>query len=395
MIVSAVFPPEPIVSATISCDLASLLCNEKEVVVISPKPTRPFGFELRTVSSNYSFKHIILNSYTCPKSRFLGRFYESYSFGKHCYNYIKKNKDNINLIYANTWPLIAQYYTVKAARRFGIPMVLHIQDIYPESLLNKISFGKNLLSFFLLPLDRYIMRNSAKIVAISAGMKDHLMRTRGICSDKIVVISNWIDEEKLLLMNKCRNQTPKNGDFTFMYLGNIGPVAGVDLLIEAFIKANVNNSRLLIAGSGSLKKSLEKLIALKEIDNIEFLAVPDGKVGEILDMADVLLLPVKKGAAWSSIPSKLISYMLSSKPIIACVDNGSDTALAIKHAGNGWIIYPGDADALANAMRDVRLIEKEQLKIIGSPGYNYALTHFSKKMNLTKLIEVISGAVKE
>ena len=83
LIVSAVFPPEPVVSANLTHDIAKQLSAKYDVVVISPKPTRPFGTKYEnTASINYPFTHIILKTYTCSKSNLLGRFLESYSLGK-------------------------------------------------------------------------------------------------------------------------------------------------------------------------------------------------------------------------------------------------------------------------------------------------------------------------
>ena len=53
----------------------------------------------------------------------IGRLRESYSFGLQCYKYIKNNNENIDTIYANTWPLFAQYFLVQAARKFNIPLI--------------------------------------------------------------------------------------------------------------------------------------------------------------------------------------------------------------------------------------------------------------------------------
>ena len=46
-----------------------------------------------------------------------------------------------------------------------------------------------------------------------------------------------------------------NGNFVFMYLGNIGPVAGVETIIQAFCQLDNPNMFLVIAGSGSKKES--------------------------------------------------------------------------------------------------------------------------------------------
>lgn len=395
LIISAVFPPEPVVSAKLSYDIASNISDHFDVIVISPKPTRPFGYKFDLYPMEFDFKHIRANSYTCPYSSFAGRLKESYSFGKYCYKYIRNNKNEINLIYANAWPMMSQYYIVKAAQKFRIPIVIHIQDIYPESLINKLSFGKNLIMALFLPLDKFILKNAGKIIAISEKMKNHLVETRGLNSDKISVIQNWQNEKEFIQygeMNKTCNKESQL--FTFMYLGNIGPVAGVELLIQSFEKAKLKNCRLVIAGSGSMKEYLEKKAKKISDSQIEFWTVPDGKVPEVQSLGDVLMLPIIKGAAMSSIPSKLPAYMFSAKPIIACVEEDSDTADTISLAKCGWIVYPQNIDSLSEMMKIVVSLPSEHLQNLGINGFNYALKNFSKNTNLQNVRSVIDELVK-
>ena len=108
LIISAVFPPEPVVSAKLSYDLASELSSRYNVKVISPRPSRPFGFKFEPVTEKYTFKHKVIESYVCPQSSHLGRLRESYSFGKAARRYIIENRDEISVIYLITWPLFAQ-----------------------------------------------------------------------------------------------------------------------------------------------------------------------------------------------------------------------------------------------------------------------------------------------
>ena len=138
LIISAAFPPEPVVSAQISYDLAAELSLSNNVTVLCPQPTRPSGFNFNSRTYEYPFRRIVLDSYTCSESRLLGRIWESYSFGKACQHYIKTNYQNISVIYMNAWPLLSQFFIVKAAKKFNLRLILHIQDIYPESLTNKM-----------------------------------------------------------------------------------------------------------------------------------------------------------------------------------------------------------------------------------------------------------------
>ncbi len=390
-IFSAVFPPEPIVSASLSKDISFELSKKNNVTVVCPNPTRPHGFTFENGIDAKDYKVVRLNSFTCSASKIIGRFRESYSFGKYCYKYICDNKDRIDVIYANTWPLFAQYFTVKAAKKFKIPITIHIQDMYPESLSNKLPVLNPILNFFLLPIDKYVLRNATKIIAISNKMKNYLISSRKIESGKIAVVQNWQDEEAFINYDRpnSKYQTAKKA-CTFMYLGNIGPVAGIDFLIDAFVKANLKNCRLVIAGAGSMKKTLQEKAILMGLATIEFWPVPDGKVPEIQEKADIMLLPIKKGAASSSIPSKLPAYMFSKRPIIASVDLDSDTASAINDADCGWVLAPEDIISLSEMMQKVASTSNEELLKKGENGFSYALGNLSKKKNLNKLIDIIN-----
>ena len=390
LLVTAVFPPEPVVSAKLSYDIASELCKTNDIIVLSPPPSRPFGFRFENQDAKFKFNHIKTQSYVYPKSNFLGRFRESYSFGKHCYWYITKNKKEIRLIYGNTFPLLSQYFLVKAAKKFNIPIVIHVQDIYPESITNKLPNIFYLFTSILLKLDTYVLHNSSRIIVISDRMKEYLIKTRKIEKSRLTIIANWQDETAFIEYRlKNERLTDDSGQFTFMYLGNIGPVAGIEFIISAFVRAKIKNSRLIIAGDGSMKESLIKRVNEYKKSNIEFWSVPEGQVPEIQSQADILILPMKKNTATSSIPSKLTAYMFSQKPIIACVDKDSDIANALNEAGNGWVVEPENTESLSKTMVAVADIPIEELMILGKKGYNYALTNFSKRINLDKLIKII------
>ena len=390
LIISAVFPPEPIVSAKLSMDLfMALKVKGLEVKVLHPTPSRPYGFRPKFLSIGLiGSDEKTTDSYVCPQSSLIGRIRESWSFGNACERYIKEHQSEIKCIYANAWPMFSQKAIVKIAKKCGIHCVIHVQDVYPESLANKMPgrLGK-LIQYLILPMDKYILRNCTKVVAISEKMKNYLAETRNICLDNISVVVNWQDEKDFIDYQQQNVTENTDQPFTFMYMGNIGPVAGVDLLIDAFEYAQLDGARLVIAGSGSMKKSMmAKASGCKEI---EFWEVPNGKVPEIQAQADVMMLPIKKGAASSSIPSKLPAYMFSAKPIIGCMDEDSDTAIAIKEAGCGWVIEPENAEKLAESMKKVAALDKYCLKEKSEKAQAYGLVHFSKKENLGKLVKVI------
>ena len=393
LIISAVFPPEPVVSANLSFDIASALTDKFKVTVLSPPPTRPLGFKFKASTLKNNFEQVQLNSYTCPQSSLIGRLRESYSFGLECYKYILNNPD-IAVVYANTWPLMAQLYCVKAAKKRNIPVIIHVQDIYPESLTNKIPLLGELIYKLLLPIDKYVLKNATSVFVISEKMKTYIATTRTIEASKITVVHNWQDDKEFIDYQKHAQATENNtATFTFMYLGNIGPVAGVDVLIDAFAKVQIPNSRLVIAGSGSMKEMLEQKAKIITNCVIEFWDVPQGKVAETQAQADVLCLSVKKGAALSSIPSKIPAYMLSKKAIIASVDEDSDTANCIKNAKCGYVVKPENTDDLVQCMQAVSKLKKEELNTLGESGFTFTNKHMSKTSNLKKVTTAIESMI--
>ena len=397
LIITASFPPEPLVTSILSHDIAKELSENNEVTVLCPKPTRPFGVDYETHSIHdyhSSFKRIQLFSYTSPQFSLFGRFMESYSIGKKCQSYIKKNHSNIDVLYVNTWPLFGQYFVVRAAKKYNLPVVIHIQDIYPETLLEKLPIFRNFFFKLLLPIDKYIQQNSVKVITISHSMKSLLVKTRELDEDKVDVVFNWQNEDKFIEFRKNKAKKSGNTLFTFMYLGSLNVTAAVHIIIMAFSKAGLANARLVIAGNGPEKENLITLSRTYLNTNIEFWEAIAERVPEIQDRADVLLLNLSKGAAQFAMPSKLPAYLFSQKPIIASVDEDSDVARSIIAANCGWIVPPENVEQLAHNMRDATLIPSVQLEIYGKNGFNFAMKTFSKKTNLQKVISIIENSIR-
>lgn len=385
LIASALFPPEPVVSANIAYDLASRLAEDHEVVVISPAPTRPCGMEFDNPPVFSSFKHYQLESYTHPQSAVIGRFRESYSLGLHIKCFIEEHHKDIEVVYANVWPLFAQRAVAEICKKHKIPFIIHVQDIYPESLTNKIPFLGGILRRLILPVDKRVLSTADLVVAISNQMKNELATTRAIARDKIKVVRNWQNDDFFQNVEKDMTVTSKSDNkFTFLYLGSISPTAGVELLIRAFHKADLSTAKLIIAGSGSDKEKCMEL-AKSYRQDVSFVNAQPEQVASIQAQADILLLPLRKGVAATALPSKMTAYMLSGKPILASVDQPSEIASIIKDNQCGWVTSPGNIDELSQSMQNAYSSSKEELEQFSANSISFAKLNLSKKVNLSLL----------
>ena len=394
-----VFWPEPIVSAGLMKDLAEALAQEYDVTVVSPKPTRPMGFKVPEFSDEgYPFKIVRVNSYTSPQSALIGRFRESYSNGKAVVKYIEEHNGEFDFVYNDSWHLFGRGLITKVCKKYGIPYITPVQDIYPESITSKLPNIKPLkwlVNKTLMPLDLYCLNNAKLIHTNSEKMKQDLMTSRNLSSDKFVVVRNWQNEQDFLDYAAKKTEDKEDTPFTFMYLGNIGPLAGVDTLFDALKLAELPNARLVVAGSGSAKSSLQEKAKEYKDCNIEFWDVPAGMVPATQDKADVMCLPVKKGFAISSVPSKLPAYMFSKKPVLAAVDSMSDTAECVRLSDGGWVALPEDPQSIADCMKSAYATSKEDLQAMGKRGFDHAISRFSRGVNLKVLVDACKSVIEK
>lgn len=391
LIVSCVFPPEPVVSSEISYSLTEEISKSNKVFVICPPASRPLGFKFFNENDirfsnaeNVSFKRV--NSFTYSKSNPIGRLIEGISFGFHCYRFILKNKKNIDKVYMNTWPLFGQFGVALACKKSKIQYIVHVQDIYPESLVNKLP--KYLSSFMLallMPIEKFVLRNATRIIVISHYMQLQIFSRGKIPNNRIYIVNNWQDDN---IFDLSTQGFIENKNLTFMYLGNIGPVANIPLLIHSFFESKID-AKLIIAGSGSKKSECENLVKSLGITNVEFLEVPAGAVPQTQAMADILILPTIKNGAKSSIPSKLPAYMFSKKPIFAILDKDTDTYNAIIESNSGWVANPEQKEEIKEQFKKLVRIQKTELIKMGLNGYQYAKENFSKEKNLNRLTNII------
>ena len=377
----------------LSRDIAACLSKENKVTVLCPKPSRPEGFlfEKSVHAENYKVQR--LDSFTCPSSNLPRRLRESYSFGIHCARYIKKHSNEIGGIYINSWPLFSQYLIIKSSKKRNIPTILHVQDIYPESLTEKLPhYLRKVTISLLLPLDTYILKNATRVIGISRNMISYLSKTRRIDPMKFELIRNWQNDD--VFLNEARNaDMGKKEEFIFMYVGSLSASAGVDVIVRGFHDAKMPSSKLIIAGSGADKQKCMALANDLKNRQIEFCEAKPEDVPELQSQADVLLLPLKIGIGKTATPSKLTAYLLSSRPVLACVEDETDVGNILREGNCGFVVEPENPSALSFKMQELYDMNPKQLEQLGKNGRKYALKNLSKKANLQRIVSIIESLI--
>ncbi len=410
LIVSAVFPPEPVVSARTSFEVANGLVSEgHQVTVLAPFPSRPDGVLFagfrRSLyrKENIGFCLIRCFSVISEKSTMASRMIENISFA------ITSSlgvlfQPRADVLYVNSWAIFGMGLVSLAAWLRGIPAVISIQDVYPESLAQQKRISTHSAIYRILRwLDGKAVRSAKAIIVLSDRFRETYAKDRGVAADRIHVVENWGENDSRELdvrgayAVRRRYRIPDQAMLA-VYGGNIGAAAGVETVIHAFeFLWNEDNLYLLIAGTGSRLAACQALVKEKGLQNRVFFYTPWPKehTGVVLGAADFLLLPTQGNQSLVSVPSKLISYMLSGHPVLAMVHEDSDTAVLIRKAQAGWIIPPDDPVQTAAALKAIASSAPEELRACGVRALDYALSNLSREENLSRILGLLSQIARQ
>ena len=409
LIVSAVFPPETTVTALTSFQIADgLFRRGHQVTVLAPFPSRPDGelFEgyrrslYRTEKMGFSV--IRCFSFLSRKSTVGSRLLENIGFAiTSSVRILLASRPDI--IYMNSWVIFGSGMASVAAWLRGIPVAMSIQDAYPESLTQQKRIAPHSLLFRILRrLDSRIAHSAKALIVISDRFRETYRFDRGVPADRIHVLQNWGDASSVNVDARgayaLRQKYGITDNAIFaVYLGNIGAAAGIETVIEAFeFLWNDENISVLIAGVGSRLQACQELVDKKGLQDRVFFYTARSKkdTGMILGAADVLLLPTQGEQSLVSVPSKLISYMLSGRPVLAMVLGNSETAELITAAKAGWVVPPGDPVGVASALKVIAASPREDLRAAGARSLDYALSHLTREANLSKMIRLLLQLAK-
>jgi glycosyltransferase involved in cell wall biosynthesis len=405
IVISCVYPPEPVVSSRTSADIASALAARgDEVTVIAPFPSRPGGvlhpgFRRRFLSRQRGNPRLLRCFATVSRSSSLvSRLAENVSFGITSAVALAF-APRPDVIYSNSWPIFATALVrmVAAARR--IPVVISVQDLYPESL---ILLGRmapsSLFARVLRAIDGRISRGSRFVIAISNRFADVYRSSRGVDRQRLLVIPNWgeptgvLDREASMRFRQRLGVAPD--ERLLVFGGNIGIAAGADRIVEAArLLGDDDRIRIMIAGGGSETERVRRMAA--EVPNgrvIVHSPWPKEETSVLLGAADAFLLPTFGDQSMGSVPSKLISYFQSGRPVLAVALADSDLADTMRQAEAGWVVPPNEPGQFAAVLREISRMSAEALDEIGRAGQHYAQKNFSREECLPRVLDALDRA---
>lgn len=254
------------------------------------------------------------------------------------------------------------------------PFVFHVQDLQPDAAAGLGMVKSGLFMRMLYWLESFAYAKAARVSGIMPGMLS-AFRRKGVPSAKLILFPNGVTLPDFALRPESgrfrKRHAFQESDFLVLYSGNLGVKQGLDVLIEAARHISDPRVKLVICGQGAQRDHLAGLVQQHELKNVLMLPLqPDAEYRDMLLDANVCVIAQQPGSGGFFFPSKLLTTLAWSKPVLTVADNESELVRALHEGGFGVNVPPGDAFGVARLMEQLAA-EPAHLADYASAGRSY------------------------
>ncbi len=270
-----------------------------------------------------------------------------------------------------------------AARFGGATACLHIQDLELEAALSLSMLPDSRLIKFANRVYGALLQRFDHVSTISEQMRRQL-RSYGADPASCSMFPNWVDIEGLRPLDQPSSFRQELGltddKIVALYAGNLGSKQGVDSLADmASELADLPDLHFVFAGDGSLRGDVERMTA--HLPNVTMIPLqPNNRLNDLLNLADIHLLPQRHANGSFALPSKFGGMMASGRPAVVQADEGELAFIASKC---GIVVPSGDTKAMASAVKTLAT-DPDRRKALGDVARRYAELHLARETVLNR-----------
>jgi glycosyltransferase involved in cell wall biosynthesis len=223
-----------------------------------------------------------------------------------------------------------------------------------------------------------------QMTIVSQAAADRFVTERIIPRELLTVVPNGVDTERfrtvpLEARQRLRKSMGLERAFVWIAVGRFDPPKDYPTMLRAFatLRARAPEAVLLLVGRGSLQTETESLArALGLTDRVRFLGVRND-VPELMSAADGYVM----SSAWEGMPVVLLEAAAAGLPIVATAVGGNREVVCDQESG--FLVPPGDPDALGEAMVRLSASSDDQRRAMGERGRE----HVRARYDLSRMVE--------
>ena len=368
-------------------DLVSV--HGMSITVVAGYPARQDGTRLPASEIRNGVRIIRARGTTLSPRSFFGRAANYVTYFLSALRIVMRLPKQ-DICVALTDPPIIGLAALAARPRHG--MVFFCQDIFPEVASLLEDFHSRAVNAVLEHLNRFLVRRAARIIALGDTMAARLVHGKGADPATITVIHNWADIAAIVPSPKQNAFAIEHGladRFVLLHAGNLGLGQNLDVVIEAAAQLRERHDIvILFIGDGNRKPVLEAQVRDRGLSNVRFLPFqPREQLRWTYASSDACLVSLKPGLSGYIVPSKVYPILAAGRPFIAAVDSLSEVAALTERHGCGVVVPPGDAPALAEAIR--QLADRPSLRIAMGAKARVAAELFARERQVAAHADVL------
>jgi colanic acid biosynthesis glycosyl transferase WcaI len=262
------------------------------------------------------------------------------------------------------------------ARFCGARTWLHVQDFEADAGFELGMLKSAGLRSAVEWMEKKFMSAFDRVSTISEKMLTRLLQ-KSVMPSAARLFPNWVDTGAIFPLPQPSSLRAElgisAGQTVALYAGTMACKQGLEVLAEAAGRlAGRDGPRFVFCGEGPGKASLADQTG--HMANVQWIGLqPFERLNDLLNLADIHLLPQRAGAADLVMPSKLTGMLASGRPVVAT--SQPDTQLAHVVENRGIVVEPGDASAFAGAIEE----------LAGNPGLRQRLGRNGREYAASKL----------
>lgn len=286
----------------------------------------------------------------------------------------------------------------------GLPWLLEIRDLWPDSILTVGAIRNKYLIGVLYWLEEFCYRKCDKLVVVTDSFRRHIV-AKGIPETKISVIKNGVDfstfnvgdniadSEHAEVLSELDVPWLRN-KFVVAYVGTHGMAHSLNSVLDAANKLKDHSHiHFLLVGDGSDKEALLKQRDKLGLMNVTMLDQKPKKVMPyIWSLTDLSLVHLKKDELFKTvIPSKIFEALAMEKPILLGVEG--ESADLIRDSGGGITMEPENAEQMAQIVLTLAK-DPVQCQAMAAMGSNYVRKYFNRITLAENYLQLMLGMVR-
>lgn len=270
-----------------------------------------------------------------------------------------------DVVIATSTPLTIGIPGRVLAKRYGIPFVFEVRDLWPQAPIELQALRNPIAIRIAKRLERWLYRVADRIIPLSPGMEQGVLDAGGDPA-KITTIPNASDIDLFNPVHRDRTLLEQFGvadRFVAVHGGSMGAANGLDYLVKAarvLAARGEDDIHILICGYGGTRDALEALCAEWNLTNVTFTgSIPRKQLGAIVSSVDVAITSFKNlPVLATNSPNKLFDGLAAGIPNI--VNSAGWTKTLVEEADAGVYVDVTTPEALADAL--IRYRDDEQLR---------------------------------